>query len=114
MFHEIVLDIVFQKLLLDFDEEESELEFRKAVLVDVLESIAEIVQDEMLPGDDAHQVDQVDAHGRDLRRSIAFDAVIRDEIDKHHVEDDVSHCCHDKPEIFYRRICLASDQLVCK
>jgi hypothetical protein len=43
------------------------------MLIDVLEGVAKVVQHKMLCGNHAHQVHQVDAHGRDLLRSINLD-----------------------------------------
>ena len=50
------------------------------MLIDVLEGVAKVVQHKMLCGNHAHQVHQVDAHGRDLLCSINLDTwlVVRD------------------------------------
>ena len=44
------------------------------MLIQVLESVTKVMEHEVLCGDGLHQVQQVDAHGRDLRLGIDPDA----------------------------------------
>ena len=46
----------------------------QAVLIDILQGVAQVVQDEMLGRDRLHKVDQVDNHRVDLPFGVSSDA----------------------------------------